>query len=199
MNKFTINLLQPELTPDKPLLTLPRVLSLWVLTFVLMLGAVFTLQINEQALAKESISLVEEKRQQENTLAQLQSQLASHKADSALNAKRDTLHTVIENKKTILAYLTNTEETYINGFAKAMSELANIHNRNVSLTEITISEQYVSFAGLARTAESVPAWLTNFDRSKVLSGRLFNHFQLSENDEKLIEFTVSSSNKKEDN
>ncbi len=193
MAKYTINLLQDELLPEKPLLTLSRVILLWLVSFAVMLVIMFSLQTTERSLAKQAQSLEIQKREQDRTLANLQVQLATHKASSQLTAKLDTLQAIIANKKNIYSYLTNTDDSYINGFAEAMSELAMIHSRNVSLTDISISEQHIRFAGIARSAESVPSWLTNFDESKVLSGRLFNHFQLSENDQKLIEFSVSSS------
>lgn len=197
MAKYTINLLQDELIPEQPLLTLSRVITLWVAALVVMLAVMFTLQATEQSLAKQSQSLAQQKRVQDDALEQLQLRLTTHKPDPKLTAQLETLQTIIANKKSIYSYLTNSSESYINGFALAMSDLATIHSNNVSLTAISISDGHISFGGLARTAEAVPDWLTNFEQSKVLSGRLFNHFQLSENEQKIIEFTVSSSAQKE--
>lgn len=199
MAKYSINLLQDELIPEQPLLTLGRVIALWVLVLVAMLIVVVTLQATENALADESKVLVDKKRAQDATLENLQIKLANHKPDPKLSAKLDTLQAIIANKKSIYSYLTNSDDSYINGFALAMSDLATIHSNNVSLTAIAISEDNVSFGGVARTAESVPEWLTSFEQSKVLSGKLFNHFQLSENEQKLIEFSVSSTAQKGQN
>jgi hypothetical protein len=38
----------------------------------------------------------------------------------------------------------------------------------------------------------VPAWLAGFENSLLLSGKSFSHFKLSENEQHMTEFTVSS-------
>ncbi|WP_286262995.1 PilN domain-containing protein [Thalassotalea atypica] len=195
--KYSINLLQGELLPEHPLLTLPRVLSIWVMVFIVMVFIALSFQGTERSLDLEATKLTTEKQQQEQKLTTLKAQLASHKPSTELIAKEQTLKSIIANKKTIHNYLTNTDDSYIDGFANAMSDLALLHHKNISLTDIRINEHFIRFGGIARSPEAVPTWLTNFERSKVLSGRLFNHFQLNENENKYIEFTVSSFLQKE--
>ena len=195
--KYSINLLQDELRPEQPLLTLPRVLLLWGLVFLVTLFVGFSIQNTERSLELEARQLTEKKTEQNKEITLLKTKLANHKPSAALIAKEQTLQHIIANKKTIHNYLTNTDESYIDGFAEAMSDLALLHHKNISLTGIRINDHFVSFDGVARNAEAVPAWLTNFERSKVLSGRLFNQFQLNENENKYIEFNVSSSSQKE--
>lgn len=197
--KHQINLLQDELFPEQPLFTLSRILWLWGLALAVLVAFAFVLSNQENALRQEANSMLAEKRHQQEIISQLEAKLASHKASRELEEKLDTLKTVIKNKRSIYAYLTDKEDSYISGFSQAMSELALMHHKNVSLTEIRITESQLRFGGVARTAGAVPQWLAKFEQSSVLSGKLFNHFELSEGDEKYIEFTVSSSGQKDEN
>lgn len=192
-SKYTINLLQPELFPEKPLVSLPRVVAAWGFVFVVMLGLSFVLDTTTRKLETQVNSLKVLKQEQDIQLKQLKAELANHKADIALEAKLAMLQNLIQNKKSIYAYLTNTEQSYIGGYSQAMSELANVHSRNISLSTIIINDQQVTFAGMAKSANSVPSWLANFEQSSVLSGRTFNHFELAEIDNsRHLEFAVSS-------
>jgi len=195
--KYRINLFQDELIPDTPLLTLPRVLWLWLIVAVIMFGLASVSNYQEARLNSQAFDIQSKKRQQDDKIAALTLDMTNHKPNAQLTAKLQTLQDLIANKKNVYSYLTNTEESYIDGFAKAMSDLALVHSRNISLTQINIDEQHVSYGGVARSADAVPAWLSKFEQSKVLSGRLFNHFELTENERKLIEFSVSSYSKKE--
>jgi len=195
--KYRINLFQDELIPDTPLLTLPRVLWLWFIIAIMMFGLVSLFNYQESTLGSQATDVQSQKRQQDEKIEQLKQALADHKPNAQLTARLATLQDLIANKKNVYGYLTNSEESYIDGFAKAMSDLALVHNSNISLTSISIDEQQISFGGVARTADAVPAWLSKFEQSKVLSGRLFNHFELSENESQLIEFSVSSNTPKE--
>lgn len=195
--KYRINLFQDELIPDTPLLTLPRMLWLWLIVGLMMFGLASMLSYQESSLGSQAFDMQSQKRQQDEKIEELKLAMANHKPSAKLTAKLQTLQDLIANKKNVYGYLTNTEESYIDGFAKAMSDLALVHSRNISLTKISIDEQHVSFVGVARSADAVPAWLSKFEQSKVLSGRLFNHFELSENENNLIEFSVSSNSQLE--
>ena len=48
------------------------------------------------------------------------------------------------------------------------------------------------FSGLTKNPQSVPAWLAGFENSTFLSGKRFINFVMQENEDQVIEFTVSS-------
>ena len=196
--KYSINLLQDELFPEKPLVTLPRVVLLWLVVAVAMSLMAYSLHSSSQSMKKQANELSRLKADQDAQIADLKNQLANHKADIELEAKLATLQNLMRNKKSIYSYLTNTENSYIAGYAEAMTELANIHSRNISLNQININEQQVTFSGLAKSADSVPNWLANFEQSKVLSGKSFSHFELSETElGNYLNFAVSTHRQKE--
>lgn len=191
-NKYSINLLQPELLPEKVLLTLPRVVLLWVTAFTLMLAWGILTSFQHQALQEELTVLKKEKVKQDKLLANLTTQLTSRKVDNHLVEKLDTIKLLINKKKALHEKLTNPNKTYVAGFAIAMNELAQLHHKDIRLQSININNDNMTFSGLALTPEAVPAWLAGFENSLLLSGKLFSHFKLSENEQQMTEFMVSS-------
>ena len=191
-NKYSINLLQPELLPEKVLLTLPRVVALWGLVLLVMVGWVLVTQYQQQLLQKELSVLQQENNQYSNQLETFSAQLAARKIDSQLADKLATIKVLMGVKQALHTKLTNPNITYVAGFAKAMDELAQLHHQNIRLQAININQEDMTFAGLALTPEAVPAWLAGFEDSVLLSGKSFSHFKLSENEDNVTEFIVSS-------
>lgn len=191
-NKYSINLLQPELLPEKVLLTLPRVILLWVVAFTLMLGWGVATDFQHQSLQEELKVLKKEKIKQDKLLASLTTPLTSRTVDSELVEQLSTIKAVMKNKQALYEKLTNPNKTYVAGFATAMDELAQLHHPDIRLQSININNDNMTFSGLALTPEAVPSWLAGFEKSLLLSGKSFSHFKLSENEQKLTEFIVSS-------
>jgi Tfp pilus assembly protein PilN len=191
-NKYSINLLQPELLPEQVLITLPRVILLWVAAFTLMLAWGIVTDFQQQTLQEKHNVLKKDKVKQDKLLASLTSQLTSRKIDSQLADKLATIKLLMRNKQALHEKLTNPNKTYTSGFAIAMNELAQLHHQDIRLQTINISNDNMTFSGLAMTPEAVPAWLAGFENSLLLSGKSFSHFKLSENEQHITEFTVSS-------
>jgi len=191
-HKYRINLLQPELLPEQVLLTLPRVALLWVTAFMLMLGWGVVTSFQHQSIQQKLNILQKEKVKQDKLLANLTTQLTSRKVESQLVEKLTTLKLLINNKQALHEKLTNPNKTYVAGFAIAMNELAQLHHQDIRLQTININNDNMTFSGLALTPEAVPAWLAGFENSLLLSGKSFSHFKLSENEQHITEFMVSS-------
>lgn len=191
-NKYSINLLQPELLPEQVLITLPRVILLWVAAFTLMLAWGIVTDFQYQSLQEKRNILQKEKVKQDGLLASLTTQLTTRKVDRQLVDKLATVKLLMSNKQALHERLTNPNKTYTSGFAIAMNELAQLHHKDIRLQTININNDNMTFSGLALTPEAVPAWLAGFENSLLLSGKLFSHFKLSENEQHLTEFTVSS-------
>ncbi|REL31814.1 PilN domain-containing protein [Thalassotalea euphylliae] len=192
MIKSSINLLQAELVPKKPWLSLPTVITIWGLTLIVMFAGASYSHWQQSKTAQELARLNQQNQQFNDQLEQLKAQQISAKADSQLTAELASLKTLTRNKRYLYGHLTNTEYSYIGGFASAMAELSQLHNPNISLTHINIQERQFYFAGMARQASAVPRWLANFEKSQVLSGQVFQQMRLIESDDKLISFQVSS-------
>jgi len=192
MAKHSINLFQADLLSAKALWTLNRVVGLWLAVLVVMLVLIGIAQLQLSALSAEL--------QQENLLnstqklqlQQLESTISANRKDTALLAKLNTVKLVIANKQHLHQQLTDPTQTYSAGFSTAMAELAELHDRNISLQRVNIGNGNMTFSGIALTPDAVPNWLSGFESSTFLSGKRFVNFSLTENEQKLTEFIVSS-------
>jgi len=195
VDKLTINLLQPELMPEKVLLTLPRVVSVWCLVLFIMVGWAVQTNYTQHSLKEKLSVLKQENSKYNNQLSTLTTQLAARKVDSKLADKLTTIKLLMSNKQALHAKLTNPNKTYVAGFAAAMDDLAQLHHQDIRLEAININNDNMTFTGLALTPEAVPEWLAGFENSVLLSGKSFSRFKLSENDQNITEFMVSSKDK----
>ena len=195
VEKLTINLLQPELLPEQVLLTLPLVVSVWCLVLFIMIGWAVETNYTQHSLKGKLAVLQQENSKYTNQLSTLTTQLAARKVDSKLADKLATIKLLMSNKQALHAKLTNPNKTYVAGFAAAMDDLAKLHHQDIRLEAININNDNMTFSGLALTPEAVPAWLAGFENSVLLSGKSFSRFKLSENEQNITEFMVSSKDK----
>jgi len=190
--KYYVNLLQQELLPVKPLWSLKRVFIVWgVVAFIMIAWALLSHNQFIQA-DKRHVQLTSDKKYLNSQLTQLENELKEHKPDNKLKEKINLLASVLNNKTQLNLDLTDTTKTQVAGFAESMTELSENHHKDISLAVVQISNDDMTFAGITKKAQAVPAWLAGFEDSTFLSGKQFINFLLEENEEKQIEFTVSS-------
>lgn len=191
-SKYNINLLQPELIPVKPLWSLKRVCIVWVIAIIVM-SSLALLSQNQQDQAEQKYAEVKRDKVVLNEkLVGLEKQLAAHKSDKKLKNQIDLLTLVLNNKTRLYNSLTDTTKTQAAGFAQSMTELSENHHKGISLSVVQMSNDELSFTGITKTPQSVPAWLAGFEDSTFLSGKRFVNFVMKENEKSEIEFTVSS-------
>lgn len=194
MQKLSINLLQAELIPEQPLWTLKRVVVVWGIALVLMISWGVTAHYQLESTERQLALLNQEKAKADAKLAGLEQRVAQNKADAVLQEKLATLKLLLQNKTMLHEQLTDASSTYAAGFSQAMTELSQLHHNDISLQQVKMNAEQLMFSGLAKTPEAVPEWLAAFETSTFLSGQFFRHFSLSENEQKVTQFTVSSSN-----
>ncbi len=192
MQKRTINLLQDELFPKQALWTLKRVALLWLLVLVLMISWLFASQTQVNQRAKQLAKVSAQKKERNDYLARLEKQVKENQPDPLLQEKLATIKLLLANKKLLHEKLTDVTSTYASGFSSAMTELSELHHKDISLQQVIITPEHMMFSGLAKKPDVVPAWLAGFEQSTFLSGQLFGHFTLTENEDKVTQFTVSS-------
>ncbi|MBA6389755.1 PilN domain-containing protein [Colwellia sp. BRX10-3] len=192
MAKHSINLLQADLLPAQALWTLNRVVTLWVTALVVMLALIFIVQLQVNNLNAEFATINSLNNAQVSKLAKLESAISNNRQDTKLLTELNTIKLVIANKEYLHEQLTDPTKTYSAGFSSAMAELAELHDKNISLQKVKIGNGNMTFSGIARTPDAVPNWLSGFESSTFLSGKRFINFSLTENEQKLTEFVVSS-------
>jgi Tfp pilus assembly protein PilN len=192
MAKLSINLLQADLLPQNVLVTLPRVVSSWAVVFAIMFSwsLLNNYQVNQLTIQDQKLSRT--KVNQDALLAELEAKIKANRADAKVVEELAMLKHLLNNKKVLHRELTDPTHTSVAGFASAMTELSSMHHKDISLNHVNITYQDLTFSGLARSPESVPAWLAKFEHSRFLSGKSFINFTLNENEQKLTEFVVSS-------
>jgi hypothetical protein len=78
-----------------------------------------------------------------------------------------------------------------------MTDLSEMHSKNISLQKVFIDSEQLTFSGVASTPGAVPAWLALFESSSILSGKVFSDFSLNNginNGNNVIQFVVSTTN-----
>lgn len=196
-NKYQINLLQAELLPEKAALTLKRVVMLWLLVLVLMVAWAIASHYTQTLLTTKLAVVQQENSSRTKQLESLNNALNNRKVNSELAEQLETIKLLMINKRALHAQLTNPNQTYVAGFAAAMKELSDMHQKDIRLQAIHINNEQMTFSGLALSPEAVPTWLAGFEHSLLLSGKSFEHFKLSENEQNITEFVVSSKNAQE--
>jgi len=198
MNKHSINLLSDDLLPKADFLTLSRVVGLWL---VVLVGSIMATVITSNSLTKEQskyTQLVEEKDASDALLTNLEQQISSNRADGVLLDELEQLKTLVKMKSTVAKKLSDEVSDDAFGYSSTMSALADLHHRDISLNRVAIIDNEITFIGHAKDADSVPQWLSGLEKSDLLKGMKFSQFSLSESENKLTQFIVSSSDKKID-
>ena len=193
--KHSINLLQAELFPEQPFLTLSRVVAAWLSLLVIMIVWAGITELNYNSSAVVYDTLLKEKQQKSKLAQQLETQLQNRQVSPVLTKKLDAIKLVMLNKDALLSKLTDSNETFAGGFVMAMNELSAMHHKDIRLQTININSADMTFTGLARTPQAVPAWLAGFEKSRLLSGKAFVQFKLAKNEQNITEFVVSSAAK----
>lgn len=190
--KQSINLLQAELFPEKPLLTLAKMLGIWGILLVVMIAWAVLTQLNLTKVTAKYQQLLQEQQFIKQQVGELESQLKNRQVSADLSNKLARIKLVMQHKDALLNKLTNAEETFAGGFVMAMNDLSAMHHQDIRLQTISINANNISFTGLARNPQAVPAWLAGFKASRLLSGKAFVQFKLAKNDDNITEFVVSS-------
>ena len=190
--KHNVNLLQAELFPEQPLLTLTRMLSVWLGVLLLMVIWAFVTQLNYNQSAASYDALLKEQQKKQQLVKQLESQLQNRHVAPALMQNLNAIKLVMQHKDALLNKLTDSNETFAGGFVMAMNDLSAMHHKDIRLQTISINAKHMSFTGLARNPQAVPAWLAGFKNSRLLSGKAFVNFRLTKNEQNITEFVVSS-------
>lgn len=135
--------------------------------------------------------------QQENKslkdkMTQLEAELSSDRVDPKLTERLALLKATINNRFALHKKLTDSDQTFVKGFSSAMNELSEHHHKDIRIEQVTISSDNLVLAGVAKKPEAVPTWLDGFANTSLLAGKAFANFKLTEDENKLTQFVVSS-------
>ncbi|WNC68143.1 hypothetical protein RI845_16655 [Thalassotalea nanhaiensis] len=192
MTKARINLLTDELVAVQNWLTLTNAVRVWAGFALICILITAYFNVNETKLNQQYSALKKKNVQLSNQLEQYEDILSSRVVDPRKENRLSTLKFIFQNKQVLHRQLTDQTQVRLSGFADIMSEIAEHHNREVSLTAVKINDDNISMHGLARNADSVPLWLSGFQNSTFMAGKSFAQFNLSVNEDGNTSFIVSS-------
>lgn len=192
MGKSRINLLQPELLPQKQALTLTRVVQAWAVMSVVLIAVIYQLDSQLAQSQQSADTLRQAGTLNQSKITELEQQVINQLEDPQLQAQLRMLKSRFNSKQKLQTQLANEQRQFATGFSGYMTELARYHQANISLQEVMISAAEVSFSGQASQADAVPYWLSGLAQSQYLSGKEFATLLLDTKDDGEILFNVSS-------
>jgi len=188
-----INLYQEHLKPKKELLNLTNVMAGWALVIIAMLGAYGYLRYQAGQAEQQVADIKSENSVLTQELQQLQSKLISHKPSLEKMAAIERIKADIEAKKATLTAVGQFDDSLMQGYSGVMQSLSRLANSDISLSDIRLTQDQLSLKGLARTPDSVPAWVKQFKTELNLIGRSFDKLTMDRTEDNLVTFELATS------
>lgn len=190
--KNSVNLLREEFKPQITLLSVNFCLAIWGAALLLMI--VYGMLVNSQY------------QQSQNNLQSTQSQLRSKQglldtltiAKEALSKDPNLIADIkreqqrVALKQNIVAELAKRENLRNKGFSALMLDLAEHHNSDVWLTQISLNESKLHIEGGALASASVPQWLDGLRTAPYFMGAEFAAARMYRDEQQQIRFILSS-------
>ena len=190
--KIRINLYGDEFRPRRQWGTLPQMALAWGLCLLVLVTAQLTLQHLQSRQRVDN-------QQQELTLNALRSEgerllaeQAKRQPDTVLTQQNKALARQVKVNQQLLTSLAAREMLKSNGFAQLLADLARIGSQGIALQHIQFDEGRISLAGLARSSQDVPAWVSRFAETEALANKPFAELEISRDGEGGLAFQLRS-------
>ncbi|MGL6177486.1 MAG: hypothetical protein ACRC1U_10890, partial [Vibrionaceae bacterium] len=187
-----INLFHSDLIPKKQKVTFRRTMS--AALFILACGACISLLLCWQSQQLQN-ALKETQRTLQRTKdesAQLTAQLAKHRPAAFLveAVKENTAQ--VEQKQELLRAMAGFKAGNGHSFSATLASLSQLADNNISLRSLVIDGAYLDLYGLAKNAQSVPAWVDRFAEQPALAKRQFGQLELTYDKKNVAHFKLLS-------
>jgi len=195
--KTRINLYTDAFIPQRVWLSLPQMLSAWfgVLAIVIISGVWLSHQLQTvQAQLKQSTAELAKQRQQ---LSTLQAQVAQHTASAHLQKMLQQQQAELSVKQKLLAAVGKKETFKSAGFAGVLTDLAQVNDKDIRLTDIKVNNGQISLAGVAYSNSAVPRWVGSFQARPSLAGQEFALLKVVRNEQQEMAFELVAAAKEE--
>ncbi|MGL4734288.1 MAG: hypothetical protein ACRCWB_04150 [Enterovibrio sp.] len=187
-----INLFHSDLIPKKQKVTFRRTMS--AALFILACGACISLLLCWQSQQLQN-ALKETQRTLQRTKdesVQLTAQLAKHRPAAFLveAVKENTAQ--VEQKQELLSAMVGFKAGNGHSFSATLASLSKLADNNISLRSLVIDGAYLDLYGLAKNAQSVPAWVDRFAEQPALAKRQFGQLELTYDKKNVAHFKLLS-------
>lgn len=190
--KNRVNLYHPEFHPKLHLLSLPSVVTSWVIAALLCILMYFYASSEQQHLKSEIANIEKNNQQQILLIKEVKNTVDNLKIDPALLKQVQKNQQIISLKKRVLDELAGQEDLKSNGFSNLMIGLASHNQNGLWLTHINLNGMSVVMKGAVTDAAIVPKWLISLGQTDYFRGQEFANTRLYRDSGQQLNFVIST-------
>ncbi|WP_261873329.1 hypothetical protein [Vibrio rarus] len=192
LSSFSINLYPEHLRPQKELLTLNKVVSVWVLTLIVIAGLTYLQTQQTKQIKLQLVSVKSQADELDRARTSLQQQLATHTPTQAkLNAAK-RIEQDIESKRSSLDAVGKFDDSQKVGYSGIMGALSAQARNDISLQHIVITSSHLDLSGIASNPAAVPSWVKQFKKELPLVGRTFDSLHIGRDKKNVVTFELKA-------
>ena len=198
MRKIRINLYSKEFQPKLVILSLKHMIGIWIATAVVMALWVNLSNVEHKKMVIKEQSMNRELEDAEDEMMQTQVIVSSLRLDTALESQVEKARKIVAGKRELDSYLSGNNNTKSGGFSGFMKALAVVKNDGIAITSFSIVQGRADIDGVARNADDVPKWISQFQKYPDLADLTFGSVKLNYNrDDNYLGFSLESKIKEE--
>lgn len=178
--KLRVNLLTPDLLPQRTLLDLTLAARVWLGTLLLLGVFIGYGEWHQGEQEKRLASIEEAQKGLQNQLETLTKAKQARKVSAKLKAELKDLKQELEIKKELVEEVQVGDRPEGEDFSNLMVDLAQINEQRVWLESIQITQRGVSLSGFASKTEVIPQWVVQVGNQGYLQGQTFDQISITE-------------------
>ncbi len=187
-----VNLYPDYLKPKKDPLAFKNVVASWGIAAALILFSYGYVTWQSSGIEDEIATAKSKSKSMKSELAQYQAQLSKHQPDANKLAAKARLEREINAQRNSLKAVGRFDNSQRVGYSGVMHSLAKLGNKEISLSEIHISNNTLNLKGLAKSPSSVPSWVNQFKNEINLVGRTFDNVTIGRNEKGIVTFELKA-------
>ncbi|OBT17450.1 hypothetical protein A9264_01435 [Vibrio sp. UCD-FRSSP16_10] len=192
LSSFSINLYPEHLRPQRELLTLNKVVGVWVVTTVVIAGLAY-LNTQQTARIQEQLTGIQSQaRLLEKNKSSLQQRLAEHTPTQAKVNAAKRIEQDIEAKRSSLTAVAKFDDSQKVGYSGIMSALSSQARNDISLQHIVITSTRLDLTGIASNPAAIPSWVTQFKKELPLVSRTFESLRIGRDKDNVVTFDLKA-------
>ncbi|MDN7129445.1 hypothetical protein [Pseudidiomarina terrestris] len=188
--KTFANLYVPELRPNREWLTLQRFVVTAVSLIAVFVVAWLVLKFIAGQQQAAFVASVTQANQIEVQLRQRQAALEQALNDSSLNEELESVQHRLTLRQRLLVQMQQLTGRNSVSFSQLLVDLAAADEHAIWLHRILLQDQALTLQGVTLEPQQLPAWLADFSQYPTLKDRPFGVFELRDEGERGLRFTV---------
>lgn len=191
--KHSINLFQADLIPERPWLTLHRILLAVALIIVVILLFRAHAAVQLSQLNAELQQHTAERAQAQQQISELSREVSALRPDLNVQSRLLEYEAEIQTRQQLIGEFQRRSQIRRHHYAGLLTDLARLHLEGIWLTRIQQQDGQILLHGKTLNAGLLPLWMQSFAQSDVLSQRQFNMVELKRDERELLSFVLRGS------